>query len=145
MAHQRTRARVVPCPGLPTHLLTHCHITQTEGKPVCGWPSHLMKKMHRQDTAGCKGGARLDVQTMHNQMLCGTTQMVGSPAPRITGVPAVSGCSGVSEQRSPGAGSLCGEGRVPISSSLCSMGVAKSINVTSDRPGYKSSHVILGA
>lgn len=52
-----------------TPLLAHCHITSTEGEPVHGRPSHLVKKMHRRDRLGCTGRMCLDAQTIHAQML----------------------------------------------------------------------------
>lgn len=59
----------VPCPRMLTPLLAHCHITSTEGEPVHGRPSHLVKKMHRRDRPGCTGRMCLDAQTIRGQML----------------------------------------------------------------------------
>lgn len=44
-------------------------ITSTEGEPVYGKTSHLVKKMHRLARAGCTGRTCLDAQTIHRQML----------------------------------------------------------------------------
>lgn len=67
--HQRAWVTGVLCPRMLTLLLAHCHITNTEGESVHGWPSHLVKKMHRHDRPGCTGRMCLDAQTIHGQML----------------------------------------------------------------------------
>lgn len=63
--------KAVPCPGWS---LAHDHITGTEGEPAYGWPSHLVKKMHREDMAGCRDNTRPDVLWYY-------TQTIGSPEP----------------------------------------------------------------